>query len=46
MPPIRDNKELGDNRHSATMKPITVAKTMPITETRIVFNKPTKNTRQ
>ncbi|MFK4659255.1 hypothetical protein ABIF76_000109 [Bradyrhizobium ottawaense] len=37
---------MGDSRHSATMKPIKVAKTMPTTETTSVFRSPTTNTRR
>ncbi len=44
-PEIRDNSQFGDNRPNATRNPIRVAKKMPMTETRSVLSRPTKNTR-
>ena len=40
-----DKSQFGDNRPSATIKPIRVAKKIPITETSSVLSRPTRNTR-
>jgi len=42
---MRDSSQFGDSRPSATRNPITVAKKMPMIDTKSVLSKPTKNTR-